>query len=439
MRKLGLRKLVTNSAGTLVRQLGTGVLQLLTVIVIARALGPEGNGQFAIATLLPMLLTRFLDLGMAPANTHFISSEKVSVYTAFRTSLSWSSILIPIGLAIGTLIIWLAGDRWFPGIAPLTLWLALAIYPVILVQAFIASVFQGLQDFKAYNIALLLQPAITLGLVLLAEAFGFGTVNVLVGTQLVGSLLTLIFSYGALRPYLKGERPRKQAVRTYSRQIARYALIVHIGTALSFFNYRVDAYLLNLLGNTAETGVYVIATQMVEKLWLLAGAVSIVMLPMLSALSNEEDKRRKITPLLYIWVLGLTGLAACATGLLARPIVSVLFGSGYETAALIMQLLLPGIVAWSGAKVLAFDIIARGQPELNIFMNFGVLLVNIVGNLLLIPRYGSNGAAIATTIAYCFFAVQMVFFYTRIAKTQWKPAFVESFRFGKQKLGALRR
>lgn len=439
MRKLGLKKLVTNSAGTLVRQLGAGILQLLTVIVIARALGPEGNGQFAIAILFPTLIGRFLEFGMAPANAHFISSKKVSAYTAFKTSLSWSSLLVPAGLAIGTVVIWQTGNQWFPGIPLTTLWLALATYPILLVQAFIASIFQGLQDFKAYNLVLLLQPAVTLVLALVAEALGIDTVNMLVAAYLAGSLVTLLVSYITLRHYLVGDRPTPKAVRAYSQQIKRYALVVHVGTALSFFNYRVDAYLLNLLGNTADTGVYVIATQMVEKLWLLSAAVSVVMLPALSQLVDDEDKRRKITPLLYIWVLVLTGLAGCATAVLAAPIVLVLFGQGYEKAALIIQLLAPGIVAWSGARVLAHDIIARGQPGLNAFMNTGVLLVNVVGNVLLIPQYGANGAAIATTIAYCLFALQMVFFYTRIAKVQWKPAFVDSFRLSKQKLSALRR
>lgn len=439
MQKLGLKKLFHNSAGTLVRQLGAGVLQLLTVIAIARVLGPAGNGQFAIALLLPTLLYSFLEMGMPTANAHFISSEQVSVRTAFDTSLRWSTILIPAGLAIGILSVWLAGDQWFPGVPASTLWLALTIYPVLLLQTFIASIFQGLQDFKAYNWVLLLQPAVTLALSLGIIAVGMGTATALIGAYLLGAVVTLIVSYKTLRRYFSQRRTERGAVRAYSRQITHYALKSHISIALAFFNYRVDVYLLNLLGNTAETGVYVIATQMVEKLWLLSAAVSVVMLPLLSQLTAEEDKRRRITPLLYIWVFLLTGVAGVATGLIAGPLIALLFGAGYESAATIIRLLLPGIVAWSGARVLAQDIVARGKPELNIYMNGGVLLINVIGNMILIPNYGGNGAAIATTVAYCLFAVQMLFFYSRIARTRWKPAIIDSLKFSQQKLEALLR
>ncbi len=475
MHKLGLSKLIKNSVGTLVRQLGAGVLQLLTVIVIARVLGPEGNGQFAIALLLPTMLYRFLEMGLPTANAHFIGSGKVSVRTAFNTSLQWSTFLIPLGLTLGALSIWLAASQWFPGVPPFALWLALSVYPALLLQTFLASIFQGLQDFKAYNLVLLLQPAITLLLSLVLVAMGEGTTTGLIASYLVGVVITLVVSYGTLRRHFDGhsggqsgnhsdgassaarvartsfKESFKESVRTgsfrvgsaraavkeYSQNILRYALKSHISIALAFFNYRVDVYLLNLLGNTADTGVYVIATQMVEKLWLLSGAVSIVMLPLISQLASEEDRRKRITPLLCLWVSVLTGLAAVVTGLFAVPIVGILFGSSYALAAVIIQILLPGIVAWSGARVLAQDITARGKPELNIYMNGGVLLVNVIGNLLLIPRYGSQGAAIATTLAYCLFAVQMLFFHTRMVKPNWRGAIADSLEFGKQKLKVL--
>lgn len=434
-----VQKLVQNSAGTLVRQLVAGVLQLLTVIAIARALGPEGNGQFAIAILLPTTLSRFLELGMSPANAHFISSDKVSAYTALKTSLLWSAKLVPIGLAIGGLSIWLASSQWFPGVPATTLWLALAVYPAMLVQAFIASIFQGLQDFKAYNLVLLLQPAITLVLSLLAIAAGLGTTNLMIDAYLAGVLITLVVSYVTLWRTIDKRASNKSSARAYGQRVGKYALIIHIGTTLAFFNYRVDAYLLNLLGQTADVGVYVIATQMVEKLWLLSAAVSVVMLPLLSQMSSAEDQRRRITPLLYIWVSLLTALAGIVTALIAAPAVSILFGEDYRPAALILQLLLPGIVAWSGVRVLAHDIIARGQPQLNIYMNSVVLAVNVVGNLLLIPHYGANGAAIATTIAYCFCALQMLFFYTRLARSNWKRAIASSVEFSRKQLSLLRR
>lgn len=440
MHKGGLKSLIKSSAGTLVRQVGAGLLQLLMVVVIARALGPEGNGQFAIALLLPTTLSRFLEMGLPAANAHFIGSQKISPRTAFTTALQWFVLLAPVGIAIGAVGIWLAGDRWFPSVPTVALWLMLAAYPVLLLQAFLTSIFHGLQAFTAYNITLLLHPALALALSFGLVATGRSDVTSLLAAYLLGAVLTLIVSAQMLYRYFKraaaGQQVRSQGLInfSYSRRAAQYALVTHIGTTLAFLNYRADVYLLNLLGSAAETGLYVTATQMVEKLWLLSAAVGVVLMPYISRISSEADKIRKVTPLMCIGVSLLTGIAGIMTALLSAFLVGILFGDDYAPAAVIMQLLLPGIVAWAGARVLAIDINARGKPELNMYMSFGVLVVNVCGNLLLIPRYGMRGAAIATTLAYCFFAVQMFVFYARLTRTSWRVAIADSIELSKQKL-----
>ncbi len=438
MHKLGLRTLVYRSVGTLVRQLGSGILQLLTIIVIARELGPEGNGQFAIALLLPLMLATFLNMGMPTAHAHFVGSRKVSVRVAFDTSLRWSTFLSPVGLFLGAIILWFKGTQWFPGVPTHALWLALTIYPITLIQHFFSSIFQGLQDFKSYNLILLLQPAVTLLLTLASIAMGMGDVMIFVAIHWIGAGITLFISYILLCTNFNEMTFKYQSVRSYSRRIRKYALKAHLAIALAFVNYRVDVYLLNLLGDTAGTGQYVIATQIVERLWILSTAVGVVLFPYLSKLSSEAgseaEKRSILTPLMYLGVMLLTSLAAIFTGFIATPLINTLFGNGYEQSALIMQLLLPGIVAWSGARVLAHDIVARGRPELNVYMNTGVLFINVIGNILLIPKYGTQGAAIATTIAYCLFSILMLIFYSKLAQTNWKSAFINTFELSKNQL-----
>lgn len=41
-------------------------------ILLARVPGPEGNGNYAVVILLPNMLSTFLNLGVAPANVHFV-------------------------------------------------------------------------------------------------------------------------------------------------------------------------------------------------------------------------------------------------------------------------------------------------------------------------------------------------------------------------------
>ena len=434
MTKLGLGNLIKNSLTTLVRQLGVGLLQLATVVAIARTLGPEGNGQFAIALLLPTMLSTFLNMGLPNANVHFIGSKKVSVAIVLQTSLIWSAFLIFCGLICGSIAIAIFGNKWFPGVSLSALWLALCIYPGLLIQTFLVSIFQGLQDFKSYNLVLLSQPTLTLFLILLLGTSRLNSVTVIVGAYLAGSIAALIAAGIMIPRGLEVIKSRCNSWRDYSISVTGYALKTHLSIALAFLNYRVDFYLLNFFGNTTETGLYAISTQIAEKLWLLSAAVGIVLLPHLSELSAEKDRMKKVTPLVYIWVLLLTSVAGLFTVLLASPLITLLFGEIYRSSAVIVQFLVPGVIAWSGARVLAYDIAARGRPELNIYMNLGTLLINIIGNILLIPQHGTRGAAIATTVAYCLFSIQMVVVYTKLFKINWKTAFNDFKAINRQKI-----
>jgi O-antigen/teichoic acid export membrane protein len=67
MKGLGLRGLSRSIGATLGRQVFAAMLNLLTVVLIARVYGPEGNGAFAMALLLPSMLASFLNRMCSPA------------------------------------------------------------------------------------------------------------------------------------------------------------------------------------------------------------------------------------------------------------------------------------------------------------------------------------------------------------------------------------
>jgi O-antigen/teichoic acid export membrane protein len=61
------------------------------------------------------------------------------------------------------------------------------------------------------------------------------------------------------------------------------------------------------------------------------------------------------------------------------------------------------------------DLNGRGKPELNIYVSFVSLVLNVVLNIIWIPRYGIIGAAYATSISYTFAFVAITAIYSRIS------------------------
>jgi stage V sporulation protein B len=91
----------------------------------------------------------------------------------------------------------------------------------------------------------------------------------------------------------------------------------------------------------------------------------------------------------------------------------VLFRSLQSVAAL--RFLLPGVVILALGKVIAGDLAGRGLLLYNTLGSFTALTATVAFDLLLIPRLGINGAAIASSVSYALATGVMLFFYTRIS------------------------
>lgn len=399
MNDLGLGKLATNAAGTLTRQVVVGFLQLATIVIIARLFGPEGNGIYAVALLLPSMLATFLNLGIGSANVYYLGSKQFSLRKVRRSCVKISITLSMLGIVIGSLIIQFKADVFFPEVDRSILWLALLSFPVSLILGFISSIFQGIQKFKEFNIALLVQPVVMLtGVIGLAVFESVNLYNLLL-IHIAGGLLSLLFSGICLHKYVRADEGRS-IEKNYSKPALSYGYKAHLSNVMAFVNYKADIFLVSFFLNPASAGIYVIAVQLTERLWIVSQAVSTVLLPRLSELSEESDKRLQITPLISRLTLYSTALLSIGFAAIVYPLVKYIFGMSYIDAYLPLLILLPGVVLASAARILANDFAAQGRPELNLYASIFVVTCNIIGNVFLIPMYGLAGAAMATSIAY---------------------------------------
>ncbi|HSV92850.1 MAG TPA: polysaccharide biosynthesis C-terminal domain-containing protein, partial [Desulfobacterales bacterium] len=168
----------------------------------------------------------------------------------------------------------------------------------------------------------------------------------------------------------------------------------------------------------ALVGVYFVAVQVAERLWLPSKVISTVLLPRMAELHAHADTR-ELTPLMSRLVLWGTVAACLAVAVIAAPALRLLFGHEFLGAVQPLLWLLPGIALAGGSRIVANDFAARGRPEWNSWLSVVTLVVNVAGNVALIPRYGITGAAVATTIAYTVNTVARMFIYTRVAGVPW--------------------
>ncbi len=420
MTEAATQGLARNVGLTLSRMVLTVVAGLGLSVVLARALGPAGNGVFGVAVLVPTLFASLLNLGMSPANAYFVGRGDTSPREALSASLLIAALTSLVGVLLGAAMIYWRGAAWFPGVPPPVLWSALAAFPPLLLSQVVASIHQGAQTFRRFNLVTLTGPLATLILTVVAVVgFRFGAAGALVAFA-IGYGLAAALGIGVLVRDAREEdvrgcpaaRPTRSVWRTARRSVG-YGWKAHASNVLTLVNYRADIFLLNLFVAPATVGLYVVAVQVAERLWMLSQAAGTVALPRLAQLRDDELARQRLSGLMFRWILLATALGALIVAAIVRPALRIVFGIDFVDAAAPLLLLLPGIVLGSGGRVLANDLAARGAPQLNLYAAMAVVPTNVLLNLALIPGYGASGAAAATSLAYLLDFVLKTWMYLR--------------------------
>lgn len=392
---------------TLGRQLIAAAAQLLSVVIIARELGPEGNGYYAMAILVPTMLTNFLNLGVGPATVYFISRGDLSVQQTVSGNSKLALLLATSGLFLGFIALWFWGHKLFPDIPLKLLYLGLISFPFALFLAYLNSILQGLEDFKAFNLTVLVPPFINLTVVLIAlYVLSQGVVGAMIA-YIIGQLAGVVIVLRLLKKKkLRAAKKEKiKSISSYAKTVIGYGWKAHLSNILAFVNYRADIFLVNFFLNPAAAGIYVVAVQISEKIWMLSQAASTVLLPRLSSMHKDPKGRLALTNKSFFIVSAITLIGALLVAFVLWWLIGPIFGAEYERALPAFLWLLPGIIAGGGSRVLSNCIAAAGKPEWNMYSATVVVSLNIIGNILFVPKYGIVGAAWATSIAYCFNAV----------------------------------
>jgi O-antigen/teichoic acid export membrane protein len=215
----------------------------------------------------------------------------------------------------------------------------------------------------------------------------------------------------------------------------------HPANVLAFLGYRLDVFLVDGYKGAAAVGLYGAGVVIAEGLWMPSQAVSTALFPTIAA-EPTESTRRSITPLVARNTLWLTAILAAVLAVAAGAVVDLLYSSRFGASAGAVRALAPGIVLFSAARVLGNDIAARGRPLVNSGIAAASVVCNIALNVVLIPRYGIDGAAWASTGSYSLVYLATAVVYGKIADVPLRALVVPTredgaryVRFGKRLAG----
>ncbi|HEX7480697.1 MAG TPA: polysaccharide biosynthesis C-terminal domain-containing protein [Polyangiales bacterium] len=391
--------------GTGLRQALAALVQLGSVVLIARLLGVDGNGMYASALLLPGLLTTILVLGLPASAVYFLAPDHAPRQAVLAVLQRLALRLCVAGLAIGAVFVgWLAPSL-LPGVPRTAQWIALSTFPTSFASALLLSVLQAEGRFREYNRLALAGPVLTLTLVGAAALADLRSPAFMVAAAAGAQACVVFVQWHAV------VRGRRRAVASefagdapeLQRQIVRYGVRAHAANVVAHLNYRADMYFIALLSGNVAMGLYALAVQFSERLFIVSQAGSTVLLPVLTSLADQPERARELAAFAARWSLLATVAAAFSLYVALQVLTPILFGAQYVGAGPLLAILFAGAAITGLSRILANAVAAAGKPAANAWAAALGACFNVLLCVTLVPSFGAVGAAIASLVG---FAVQ---------------------------------
>ena len=390
-------RFVRNVATTLAVQGASLVFSLVNAALVARLLGLEGKGVFTMALMVPGVLAMLLNGGVGIANVHLVGSGQLSLPQASRASVSFLVLASVAGAIISGA---LAVSGWLravvPGMPTGVQLVAMALLPLIILDGYLSALFLGLQRISALNVVTAVGGGCNvLAVALFVGVWRWGLVGA-VGAPLMGALVSVALKCALLGRMGASFRPSRDLMAM--RRMLGFGVKGQIGNLLQFFNYRLDTFILNYFRGPSAVGIYSSAVATAELLWQFPNAVSLVITA--KAAATQPTVLNAFAPRVLKGTLALSFAGGVVLALGGRTFIEWVYSSAFAAAYAPLLGLLPGVVLLGGAKVLANELAGRGYPHYNSAVSAMALVVTLLLDVLLIPRWGAMGAAAASSVAY---------------------------------------
>ncbi len=402
----GARKVARNTVETLLfRGLSTPVA-LLLVVLQSRFLHADGRGAFVVAVLGVTIFSRLLgQLGVAVTNRLAHDHDvRGLMHRALALGLVLGSVATALVYVIGAF-----NDDLGSRVALLA---ALALVPNVLWQT-VSGVLLGQARIRLWNYVQMLPPLLTLvGMLVLVVGLDHdltGAVGAWTAANVATALIALIAARDTWLPLAT-----PAAFDRTGRLLLRLALALGAIQVVNLISYRVELFILRRFESLGELGIYSIAMQAAEAIWLVAAALATAVTA--PAVHESEPRAVRLIVRATRRALLLTAGVAAVVGVSAPFLVPLLFGEDFEGAGVPLALLLPGVVLYAPVTVLVVYLsVRRGRPRLSLAVSVVALVVTALASLALIPPFGTAGAAAASALGYVAGGALAWILFTRLA------------------------
>jgi O-antigen/teichoic acid export membrane protein len=386
----------------------TTVLVFIQIPIMSRALGAQLYGAWSLVIVTVSLLTPFAVLGLGTTIVRFLAAE--NDLNRIREDLfSVLSVICIVGIVLSLLLFVLSdflATRVFKD-ASLSGYVKLASVLILLNASYqiLISFFRAKRRMGLFSIITLASGAFQVSAIVILLSLNYKLTGAIAALIISGALFSLIALLITLKQ-IGFKIPRFSHVKAYLRwgaPLTPYDAVFWILTTS-------DRYIISYFLGVAGAGIYNAAYSIGSYASFALMPVNLVLFPNVVKTWDEGNKDLTRNYLSYSFKYLMMIAIPCAFGLsvLARPLLAILTTPEFLSGSVIVPFIASGAVLscifWISGSIINL----AGKNHLYVILLAIAAGLNVILNIILIPRMGITGAALATLIAYAVLGVLAV-------------------------------
>lgn len=379
--------IVKQILGTSVGKLIVALSSFAMVMLSTRYIGAEGVGQVSLILLGITLIHLVSDCVGGPAIVYLLSRH--NIFHLIIPSVIWTAFCAVSG-SFFLSTFHLIPDGYLIDLMCLSFFVA--------VNAINLNILLGKGRIKPLNIISTLQTIISL-CVLFIEfvVLHHSSIRVYFYAYYAGVISSLILSTIFIVPYFK---TKNEIIKTsVLRDLVKYSSVMQVSNIGQMLNYRLSYYFIEFFSGSAALGIFSVATQVAESVWIIGKSFATIHYTRVSNLGDNIESRQ-LTLLLMKMVGLITLFLLIVMVCLPGSVYDFLFGHGFSAVRSIVVFLTPGIFFTSLSMIISHYFSGIGLPVKSMTGSLIGLLITLILGIILIPLLGLEGAAIMTTVSY---------------------------------------
>jgi O-antigen/teichoic acid export membrane protein len=361
-------------------------LGVLVTAIVVRTLGRSGYGQWSTIFIVLTLISYFMNFGMEgvalreAARTPELEHEWIGAVIMLRLILLGPVMLVSL---VAILLLEQSHQMLIAGLILITA------MPFGGVGA-LALLFQLRVDNRVPMIVLTLRSIMWGAAVAIISLEGGGMIALAIAMAATNSVGSVVQALAALRLDARWPRPSRKRLR----EVVRVGVPIGIAGVLVIAYARIDQVIVFVIAGSKQAGLYGAVYNVLDQSHFVPVSIMTTLAPVMAASWPAERGRLLHTARLTAELLAIASFGALAFAIVAGgPVVRLIFGAEFSPAASALPVL-------GGA----FILICFGYLNGNLLLILGLqrrllrisviaLVVNLIGNLILVPLVGFIGAA----------------------------------------------